>query len=223
MIEINCVSKRFGSVQALQHVSLRVEPGERVAFVGSNGSGKTTLLRALLGLTRVTGKVRIAGWNVALEPERALQHVAYVPQIAPPLDTSIAEVCMAYAALRGIERRHIAAKAELLELDVHALGGKCFRELSGGMKQKLLAALALATPAPILVCDEPTANLDANARQAFFSAIEERDPCSILILCSHRQEEVHSFVERIVELRDGVLVRDERRMHRSAWRLQVAQ
>jgi ABC-type multidrug transport system ATPase subunit len=89
------------------------------------------------------------------------------------------------------------------------------------MKQKLLAALALATPAQILVCDEPTSNLDAAARHAFFGAIARRAPGSILLLCSHREEEVHNFVERVVELRDGSVARDERTAQRGAPRLQV--
>lgn len=76
------------------------------------------------------------------------------------------------------------------------------------MKQKLLAAMALATEAPILVCDEPTANLDGQARLAFFSLLAERPPSSIVVLCSHRIEEVQQLVERIVEFEDGRVVRD---------------
>jgi ABC-type multidrug transport system ATPase subunit len=221
MIRIEHVSKSFGPVQALKDVNLRVERGERVAFVGSNGSGKTTLLRALLGLSRTHGRVLIAGHDVATQPELALQHVAYMPQIAPPLEAPVRDVIGAYAALRGITTAHIADKAEVMGLPLHKLSSVRFRDLSGGMKQKLLAALALATPAQILVCDEPTSNLDAAARQAFFSAIEQRERGSILILCSHREEEVHSFVERVIELRDGELVRDEINIAGAPLHLQV--
>jgi ABC-type multidrug transport system ATPase subunit len=76
------------------------------------------------------------------------------------------------------------------------------------MKQKLLAALALASEAKILVCDEPTANLDPRARAAFFAQVEERPSDAILVLCSHRVDEVRHLVRRVVELRDGVVVRD---------------
>ena len=210
MIEIQHVSKHFGPVQALKDVSLSIQPGERVAFVGSNGSGKTTLLRALLGLSRVDGTIQIAG-----------QHVAYVPQIAPPLEAPVAEVVTAYAALRGITVEHIHAQAVVMGLSPSELSRVRFRDLSGGMKQKLLAALALATSAQVLVCDEPTSNLDAAARQAFFGALEQRAPGSILILCSHREEELHSFVGRVVELRDGVLIRDDNLLHSVPRRLQV--
>jgi ABC-type multidrug transport system ATPase subunit len=221
MIKIDHVSKQFGPVRALRDISLQIEPGERVAFVGSNGSGKTTLLRALLGLSRVSGTIHIAGHDVAKHPELALQHVAYVPQIAPLLEAPVSEVTAAYAALRGFGVPVIAQRAQLMGLDLRELRRVRFRDLSGGMKQKLLAALALATPAQILVCDEPTSNLDAAARQAFFGAIEQRPPGSILLLCSHREEEVHNFVDRVVELRDGSVVRDERCLQRAAPRLQV--
>jgi ABC-type multidrug transport system ATPase subunit len=223
MISIEHVGKRFGRVQALRDISLQIDPGERVAFVGSNGSGKTTLLRALLGLSRTSGRIRIGGHDVALHPELALAHVAYVPQIAPPLEAPVSEVVGAYAALRGIALHQVAEQAAVMGLSLAELARVRFRDLSGGMKQKLLAAMALATSAPILVCDEPTSNLDAAARQAFFGALERRGPGSILVLCSHREEEVHGFVERVIELRDGELIRDERRARSAPWRLQVVQ
>jgi ABC-type multidrug transport system ATPase subunit len=210
MIAFEHVSKRFGRVIALHEVSLQIARGERVAFVGANGSGKTTLLRALLGLVRVSGRALVAGVDVAEDPKAALAHLAYIPQISPPLDAPVCEVVTAYAALRGVLHARIAEQADPLGLDLEAVAHTRFRDLSGGMKQKLLAALALSTRAEVLVCDEPTANLDASARTAFFAELARRDADQIVILCSHREEEVHSFVERVIELRDGQLVRDER-------------
>jgi ABC-2 type transport system ATP-binding protein len=75
------------------------------------------------------------------------------------------------------------------------------------MRQKLLASLALATEADVLVCDEPTANLDVSARSAFFEQLAARPSDSISILCSHRLEEVEDFVDRVVELREGLIIR----------------
>lgn len=208
MITISHVKKRFDAVLALDDVSLSIRPGERVAFVGANGSGKTTLLRALLGLVRVEGKITIAGSDVAREPEAALRGVAYIPQISPPIEASVAEVVRAHAALRGKREEATYERAGRLGLDLGASRAKRFRDLSGGMKQKLLAAMALAAEAEVLVCDEPTANLDGEARVAFFSELAARPPSSVVVLCSHRIEEVQKLVARVVELGDGRVVRD---------------
>jgi ABC-type multidrug transport system ATPase subunit len=209
MISVAEIRKSYGAVTALDRVSLTIAPGERVAFVGANGSGKTTLLRAILGLVRVEGKVTVAGADVAREPEVALRSVAYIPQIAPPLDAPVAEVVRAVCALRGRPIEAVETLAERLGLPMAPARGKRFRDLSGGMKQKLLAALALAAEAPILACDEPTANLDGAAREAFFEIVAARPARSALILCSHRVEEVERLVTRVVELSEGRIARDE--------------
>ena len=221
MIVASRVSKRFGVVRAVDGVDLVVRPGERVAFVGSNGSGKTTLLRCVLGMLRFEGAITIDGVDVAARPHEALRRVAYVPQVAPPIDAPVAEVVRAVAALRGVDPRAVHARAARVGFDVVAAARKRFRDLSGGTKQKLLAALALAADAPILVCDEPTANLDGDARAAFFADVEARPSDAVLVLCSHRVEEVRAMVDRVVELKDGRVLRDGPSM-RDAPRLRVA-
>lgn len=208
MITVAQVTKRFGRVTALDGVTLTIGSGEHVAFVGANGSGKTTLLRALLGLVRVEGRITIGGADVAREPEVALRSVAYIPQIAPPIDAPVREVVRAHAALRGKDEEKTWKRAERLGLDTSAARGKRFTDLSGGMKQKLLAAMALAAETPVLVCDEPTANLDGEARASFFEQLAERPSTGIVVLCSHRIEEVRQLVRRVVELGDGKIVRD---------------
>jgi ABC-type multidrug transport system ATPase subunit len=211
MISIEHVSKTFGAVRALHDVSLFIQPGERVGLVGSNGSGKTTLLRALLGLLRVTGRVRIDGHDVARAPELALAHVAYVPQIAPPLEAPVHEVVRAYAALRGITQERVLQFSARMGLALAPLANTRFRDLSGGMKQKLLAALALATHAEVLV------------RAGWGAAHHAPTPGGIVVLCSHRQEEVQTWVDRVVTLYDGELSRDQRSALAPRPRLQVVQ
>lgn len=210
MIDVQAVSKRFGAVRALEGVSLQLRQGERVALVGTNGSGKTTLLRALCGLLRVEGRILVGGADVARAPEEALRHVAYVPQVAPPLEVPVAELVRAHCALRGLGAAQVAEHARRLGLELERVARTRVRDLSGGMKQKLLAALALATRAPVLVCDEPTANLDAQARAAFFAQVDARPEGSLLVLCSHRVEEVRGLVDRVIELQEGRVLRDVR-------------
>ena len=208
MISIQNVSKRFGAVQALDAVSLELPPGSQVALVGTNGSGKTTLLRAMCGLLRVEGRITIFGSDVAQEPEVALRSLASMPQIEPPLDAPVEALVRAFCVLRNRNPAAVAARAAKLGLDLEVIARTRVRDLSGGMKQKLLAALALTAEAPVLVCDEPTANLDPAARRVFFDEVLARPSNSILVLCSHRVDEVQHLVERVIQLDEGRVVAD---------------
>lgn len=208
MISIQNVSKSFGGVRALEAVSLELPPGSRVALIGTNGSGKTTLLRAMCGLLRVEGRITLFGTDVAKEPEVALRSLASMPQIAPPLDAPVVELVRAFCALRNRAPSAVVLRAARLGLDLEAVAHTRVRDLSGGMKQKLLAALALTAEAPVLVCDEPTANLDPAARRVFFEEVLSRPSSSSLVLCSHRVDEVKHLVERVVQLDEGRVVSD---------------
>ncbi len=225
MIAIDHVSRKFGAVRALDDVTLRIGDGERVAFVGVNGSGKTTLLRAMVGLLPVGGQVTIDGAAAAGGGAQALANVAYIPQIAPPIEAPAGEVVRAFCDLRGIDVAEVTTLAAQFGVSLSAVARTRFRDLSGGTKQKTLAALALAARPKILVCDEPTANLDPAARAAFFAHVANRPADSTLVLCSHRTEEVLHLVDRAVELREGKVVRDvaltELRQTLRAWRLEV--
>ncbi len=225
VIEIRGLSKSFGPVRALADVSLELRPGERVAFVGANGSGKTTLMRGMLGLLAVTGTVHIDGHDVRTHPERALRDVAYMPQVSPPLDAPVRELVRATAALRGHSTARTAELVATMGLEYDRIAPVRLRDLSGGTKQKLLAAMALASDPRVLVCDEPTANLDEAAREAFFGLVAKRPADAVLVLCSHRTEEVRALVDRVVELREGHVVRDAALAvvlpHRDACRIEV--
>jgi ABC-2 type transport system ATP-binding protein len=205
---VSNVRKRYGRMTALDGVSLAIGSGEKVAFVGSNGSGKTTLLRALIGLVRVEGRATVGGVDVAQHPELALRDVAYIPQIAPPVDVPVEDLLGTFMQLRNRGTRPVHDHAGCLGLDLGSVLRTRFRDLSGGMRQKVLAALALAVDTRAIVCDETTANLDPAARKAFFAALHERPADSIVVLCSHRAEEVAGLVGRVVELADGKIVSD---------------
>ncbi len=208
LLVIDNVSKRYGAVQALDGVSLRIAAGERVAFVGSNGSGKTTLMRSALGLLDCTGQVRIHGVDVRANPQQALRDIAYIPQVAPPLDASVQDLVRTTCQLRGQPAQRVAELAGVLGVDYARIARVRLRDLSGGTKQKILAAMALAADSRILVADEPTANLDTHARLAFFALVAARPADAVLILCSHRTSEVRQLVNRVVELSEGRLVGD---------------
>ena len=207
-VELVAVRKRFGPVRALRGVDLSLPPGSRAALVGPNGSGKSTLIRAMLGLVACEGRVSLDGRSPFEDRVRIAARLGYVPQVAPQLSARVEELVALVARTRGIARERIAQIAAALELDLSAVARVPFRNLSGGMKQKLLIALALAAEPTLLVLDEPTASLDARARGRFFALAEALPPTVSVLVCSHRVDELERLVTRVVALADGQVAYD---------------
>jgi len=204
-LELQNVSKRFGRLAALDDLTLTVAAGRRVALIGPNGSGKSTLTRVLTGILDFEGEIRADGRDLRRDRIATARAMAYVPQVAPQLGASVDEVVRSLCAIRGLPTREVQGLAARLGLELADVGSKPFRALSGGMKQKLLIALALAPEVSLLILDEPTASLDAAARQVFYELIGERSAGATLLLCSHRLEEVRHLVDHVVGLREGRL------------------
>jgi ABC-type multidrug transport system ATPase subunit len=201
-IELRDVRKQLGGVWALDGVSLDVPSGARVALVGPNGSGKSTLVRAVMGLVRCDG-VRIDGLDPRVDGASLAARIAYVPQAAPRLGASVGEVVRAVATLRSIPPGAIRWAARALALNLDEVSSRPMRALSGGMQQKLMIALALAAPVSLLVLDEPTASLDARARESFFRLFNEQASRPTLLLSSHRVDEVDRLADRVIGLENG--------------------
>lgn len=207
-VELTGVHKRFGKTEVLRGIDLVLPEGRRVAFVGPNGAGKSTLIRALLGLVACDGEVKLDGRSPFDDRVEVARRLAYVPQVAPQLAAPVEDLVQLVCTTRGLTRDRVQSIARRLALDLDAIANRPFRNLSGGMKQKLLLALAFASDATLLVLDEPTASLDAEARDRFFSLVSEAPPTTTLILCSHRLEEVRHLATHVVELAEGRVVRD---------------
>ncbi|MDP2312899.1 MAG: ABC transporter ATP-binding protein [Pseudomonadota bacterium] len=213
-ISIRGLEKRYGDRTVLRRVSLDIAEGERVALVGPNGSGKTTLMRVVLGFVRGEGQVTVGGVDPWSRHAEAMAGVAYVPQRAPALAAPVRELTAAWARLRGQPASALDEIATDFGLDLVSVRGVAFAALSGGMQQKLLAAMALASTAPILLFDEPTANLDPAAREVFLSRLAARpgNPGKrpTVLLSSHRLDELRDLVDRVVVLTDGAVTFDDR-------------
>jgi ABC-type multidrug transport system ATPase subunit len=207
-VELQNVSKRFGRLAALDDLSLTIEHGRRVALIGPNGSGKSTLTRVLMGILDCEGAVRLDDRDARRHRLDLARRISYVPQVAPQLGASVDEVLRSIGAIRRLRPETVVTLAERLGLDIGSIGRKPFRALSGGMKQKLLIALALAPEASLLILDEPTASLDAAARQVFYELVGERAGQATLLLCSHRLEEVRHLVDHVIGLHNGQVAFD---------------
>ncbi len=202
-IEISRATKRFGRVEALRGVDLVIPSGSRVALVGPNGSGKSTLIRSLLGLIDCGGSVLLDGRSPYDDRVQVARQLAYVPQVAPALGATVAEIVQLVTLTRDLAVDDVRKTAAALELELDAVNRQPFRNLSGGMKQKLLLAIAFAAKPKLLVMDEPTASLDAHARDRFFALCAGLGPDVTLLLCSHRVEELRQLAEHVVAMNDG--------------------
>ena len=210
MIRFENVGKDFRKHRVLDGVSLEVALGERIALIGSNGAGKTTLIRCLLGEYTHQGKVTIDGREPRNERTLVLGRIGFVPQLPPPLKMPVGQLIDFSASLCGTDPKRIHDIAKRLGLDVDAILSRQFVRLSGGMKQKLLIAIALGRDAQVLVMDEPAANLDPEARKIFFDLLAERLQGTTMIISSHRLDEVSSLVNRVIEMDMGKVVLDDK-------------
>ncbi len=209
MIRADHLTRRFGRVVAVDDVSFTVARGESVALWGSNGAGKTTVLRCLLGLLPFGGTVTLDGVDVRRRGRDARRRVGFVPQdVRFHAGLTVGDVLAFFARLRRADRAQVGRwleRTQLADARDRAVGA-----LSGGMRQKLALAVAMLSEPPLLMLDEPTANLDARARAEFVELLQDlRGRGHTLLFCSHRNEEVSALADRVLGLEAGRLVRDQ--------------
>ncbi len=210
MISFRKVSKTFKRVSVLDGIDLDIVLGERIALIGSNGAGKTTLIRCLLGEYIHDGEIRIDGLDPRHSRTAVLGKIGFVPQLPPPLKMPVGQLIDFAASLCGTDPARIHAIAGRLGLDIAPIRDRQFVRLSGGMKQKILIAVALGRDAKVLVMDEPAANLDPEARKIFFELLAERQNDVTMLISSHRLNEVSALVNRVIELDMGKVVLDDK-------------
>lgn len=203
MIQVADLRVRFGRSTVVDALSFDLPAGGSLALWGSNGAGKTTALRAMLGLLPYDGTVRLGGHDVRRAGRLARAQVGYVPQQLAFWDDIGALECLQFLArLRRAPVDQAAALLKRVDLGEHA--AKRVGALSGGMKQRLGLAAALLGDPPILLLDEPTANLDAEARADFLALLGGlRDSGKTMVVTSHRLAEVQALAERVIVLQGG--------------------
>lgn len=210
MIRLKGLTKVFKKLTVLDALELDIQPGERIALVGSNGAGKTTMIRCILGEYTFGGEVAVDGKSPRRDRREVLTKVGFVPQLPPPLKMPVKELLRFSAAVSGTQVKAIEELATQLGLDVKKFAHQPFFKLSGGQKQKLLIAIALGRSAELLIMDEPAANLDPEARHVFFTLLAERAAKATMLISSHRLDEVAALVNRVIELDRGKVVLDDR-------------
>jgi len=203
-VRVDNFTKQYGKVKALDAVSFQANPGQALALWGPNGAGKTTLLKAMLGLIAFQGKIEIEGHDAARAGKQARRQIGYVPQEAIFYDLSVQATLEFYARLKRADLSRASSLLHRVGLADHI--NKPVPALSGGLKQRLALAVALLADPPILLLDEPTANLDAKARSDYLSLLAAlHHEGKTLIFASHRIEEVETLADQVLMLEHGRL------------------
>ncbi|MDV6231786.1 ABC transporter ATP-binding protein [Rhodococcus cercidiphylli] len=205
-VELRSVTKTYGSVRAVDGLSLSIEPGEVVAFLGPNGAGKTTTIDMMLGLaTPTTGSVSVFGGTPA--DAIAQGRISAVMQTGGLLrDLTVRETVELTSALFAHTR---SVKEVLTRAGIADIGDRRVAKCSGGQQQRLRFALALLPDPDLLVLDEPTTGMDVEGRRDFWNAIrQDASTGRTVLFATHYLDEADAYADRIVLVRHGKIVAD---------------
>ena len=215
VLRITALTRRYGAVLANDDISLRVGAGEIVGLLGHNGAGKSTLVSQVVGLLKPdAGQIMLGPTDAVRHPAAARRHVALQPQAQTPIDGLTPRTAIEIAGrLRGLSAREARRSAEALahELDIGPwMDRRALPEgggLSGGIRRLTGFAMAIAAPAPLLILDEPTNDIDASRRRLLWDALRRRgDQGAGALLVTHNVAEAERIVDELVVLDRGRIV-----------------
>jgi ABC-2 type transport system ATP-binding protein len=224
MIEVEHLTKDYGTVVAVRDVSFQVKKGEVVGFLGPNGAGKSTTMRILVGfLGPTSGKVRIDGHDVIEDSLEARRSIGYMPESAPLYpEMRVREYLTFRAAVKKLPRgeRGKSVERAMEQAAVSEMSETLIGHLSKGYRQRVGLADALVANPPLLILDEPTAGLDPNQIRDVRKLIRNLGETHTILLSTHILSEVESTCDRAIVIDRGRLVAqgtlDELRARRRA-------
>jgi len=233
IVRVQNLGKTFkDGVHALRDVSLDIEEGEIIALLGPNGAGKTTLISALCGITTpTTGRAEVGGHDIVTGYRGARAMIGLVPQeiALEPFEKVINTVEFS-RGLFGKPRDSAVVERVLRQLSLWDKRGNRTRELSGGMKRRVLIAKALCHEPRVLFLDEPTAGVDVELRRDMWEVVRGlKEQGVTIILTTHYLEEAEAMADRIAVINKGeiLLVEEKaalmRRLGRKTLKIDLAQ
>lgn len=210
MIEVQGLSKRFGTVQALSEVSFTVDKGQIVGFLGANGAGKTTTMDIICGCIGADhGYAKVAGFDITENPIEAKKRLGYLPDEPPLHGDMTVESYVCYAArLHGLAGDDLRQRTERVigRLELETVRGRLVGNLSKGYRQRVGLAQALVHDPEVLILDEPTEGLDPNQIVQIRGLIRSLAGEHTILLSSHILSEVQNTCDSIVIIHEGRIV-----------------
>jgi ABC-2 type transport system ATP-binding protein len=212
MIETDQLTRRYGSLTAVDALSLRAEPGQVLGLLGPNGAGKSTAMRMIAGfLAPSSGTARVCGHDVRREPLAAKRALGYLPEGAPSYgEMTVREFLHFIARMRGLRagagRRRFDDVVGGLQLE--GVLEQSIDTLSKGLRRRVGLAQAILHDPPVLMLDEPTDGLDPNQKYAVRQLIDAMARERTILISTHLLEEVHALCNRVAIIARGRLQAD---------------
>ena len=207
MIEVDQLTKRYGSVKAIDNVSFRVEKGEILGFLGPNGAGKTTTMRILTCFLPATeGTARVGGFDVFTQPMEVKRRIGYLPENPPLYDELTVDSYLEFVAkIKGVDSTIRSKRiAEVKDrVSIQEYSGTVIKHLSKGYRQRVGLAQALVHDPEVLILDEPTVGLDPNQITDVRNLIKSLAGNHTVILSTHILPEVGITCQRVVIINKG--------------------
>lgn len=205
------LTKRYGSLTAVEDLSFSVAPGEIVGFLGPNGAGKSTTMRILAGtMSGTSGRAAIWGVSVALDPAGAKRHLAYMPENNPlPEDLRVEEYLTLRARLKDVAPDRVAERVRRVMEDcdlTRRASGRLIGQLSKGFRQRVGIADALLAEPRVVILDEPTIGLDPHQILGIRELIRSLRGKMAVLISSHILHEVEQVCDKVVIINRGRLV-----------------
>ena len=207
-IEVQAVSKSYGTQLALKEISFSAKKGEIIGFLGPNGAGKSTMMKILTGyISPSKGTVFVSGINVLTNPIEAKATIGYLPEQNPLYrEMYVKEYLQFQAAIFKVSKETIATVIKTVGLtpEVH----KKIGQLSKGYQQRVGIAAAILHNPDVLVLDEPTTGLDPNQLQEIRTLIKELGKEKTILFSTHIMQEVEAVCDRVIIIKKGELLLD---------------
>jgi ABC-2 type transport system ATP-binding protein len=207
-VDVRNLTKHYGDINAVDHISFTVNHGEIFGFLGPNGAGKTTTIRILTGIIKPDeGTATIMGYNIEKEPLKTKQIMGIVPEMSNAyIDLSAWNNLMLIGELYGVPKRQRIERAEKLlkQFDLYDRRDQLVRGFSKGMKQRLILCMALINEPAILFLDEPTSGLDVESGRLIKDMIRELNRNGTTVfLTTHNMEEANQLCNRVAIINHG--------------------
>ena len=210
MIQVEDITKRYGTFTAVDKINFEIEEGEVVGFLGPNGAGKSTTMNMITGFIEPSsGRILVDGYDISKKPKKAKKQIGYMPEGVPLYsDLTVREFVTYMAELKGVKRKEKKAMVQkaIENTGLVEVQNQLIRNLSRGYKQRVSMAGALVSNPKVIILDEPTVGLDPKQVTEIRALIKELGKDHTVILSSHILSEVSQICNRVIIINKGKIV-----------------